>query len=371
MLAATLKGVASVPRLSDLVAAPHVAWPRVSIIIPACDEARSIEAAMRSVLAQRYPALEVVAVNDRSTDGTGEVLERLAANDARLRVVHVRELPEGWLGKLNALKHGVAGASGDWLLFADADVHLDPETLQKTLSYAELHAIDFISVLPEIASAGFWGDTVFNLACAGLCLTTRPWRIKRAETKNIAATGAFMLVRREAFQRTPGFDWLKLEVADDFGLCLMIKTFGGRCELLNGAGEVKLTWYESARDMANKLQKNFFAITGRFSLARLVAQAVVMAWLAAFPLALVLGELTFGRVLAVSVAMLLQLVNALTVARWTRLPLLPAFFPQVGLVVTAFMQVRAGVIGWRQGGIRWRGVLYSTELLRAQQRVRL
>lgn len=371
MLAATVAGVVSVPRLTDLLAAPRPVWPHVSVIIPACDEAPTIEAAMRSVLAQRYPALEVVAVDDRSTDGTGDVLDRLAANDARLRVVHVRELPDGWLGKLNALEHGVAACTGDWLLLADADVHLGPETLQKSLNYAELHAIDFISVLPEIASAGFWGDTVFNLACAGLCLTTRPWRIKRADTKNIAATGAFMLVRREAFQRTPGFEWLKLEVADDFGLCLMIKTFGGRCELLNGAGEVKLTWYESARDMANKLQKNFYAITGRFSLVRLVAQSAVMLWLAAFPLALTLGEPTFAQVLAVGVALGLQLVNALTVARWTRLPLLPAFFPQVGLVVTALMQVRAGLIGWHQGGIRWRGVLYSTELLRARQRVRL
>ena len=99
--------------------------------------------------------------------------------------------------------------------------------------------------MPKVEPCGFFGDTVFNAVSSTFCLFALPWRIRERATKTICATGAFMLVRRTAFDRTPGFQWLKLEVADDFGLCLMIKAYGGRCDMLHAREDVKIAWYSS------------------------------------------------------------------------------------------------------------------------------
>jgi hypothetical protein len=368
-LAATLAGTRLVPALRRLAIDGRQQWPRVSIVVPACDEELGVEAALRSLLAQSYPSVQVVAVDDRSSDRTGAIMDRLAGEDERVTVVHVDALPDGWLGKLNALQRGVERSEGEWLLFADADAHLGPSTLKKCISYADAHGVDFLSVIPHIGSAGFLGDTVFNVVTATFCMI-RPWRIRDARTRAIGATGAFMLVRRSAFDRTPGFEWLKLEVADDFGLCLMVKTHGGTCDMLLGRDEVKIDWYSSLTEIAVKMQKNFFAITGRFSPLRLVGQAVVMAWFGLVPLAALLPvtEPSLRGLLVAALAV--QLVATLVAGRWAARPTLPSLFPWVGLVLGALIMVRAAFVGWAKGGIEWRGVLYPTALLAKRQRVR-
>jgi len=370
-LGATVLGVMRVTALRHLPIDSRAEWPRVSIVVPACDEEAGVEAALRSLLTQRYPNVQVVAVDDRSSDGTGTIMDRLAREDARLSAVHVETLPEGWLGKLNALHRGVEQSDGEWLLFADADAHLGPDTLRKCISHADAERIDFLSVVPHIASAGFLGDTVFNVVTSTLCLMMLPWRIKDPNRRTIGATGAFMLVRRSGFARTPGFAWLKLEVADDFGLCLMIKTHGGRCDLLNGREEVKIAWYSSLGEIASKMQKNFFAITGRFSPAKIVGQAAVTAWLGLFPLAALLPVQGSWPRAMLGTAMGLQVLSGLVAGRWAARPVLPSLFPGVGLVLLAWMMVRAAVVGRRIGGIRWRGVLYPTALLKNRQRVKV
>lgn len=364
----TLVGMRRMPKLRNQPIDARDTWPTVTMVVPACDEEREVEAAMRSTLAQAYPALRVVAVDDRSRDRTGEILDALAATDPRLRAVHVTSLPDGWLGKVNALEKGVAAAEGEFLLFADADTHLGPDTLKKAVSYVDRHGVDFVSVLPEIASAGFWGDAVFNVVSSTFCLGTRPWKIREAGSDAIAATGAFMLVRRTAFDRTPGFSWLRLEVADDFGLCLMVKTFGGRCDLLAGRGEVKLRWYASLGEMVVKMQKNFYAIIGHFSLARALLQASMMAWLGLFPVVLLFTDAPWAAAM-IGITCCIALASALIAAAWTGRPLLPCLAWPAGFLLVGFMILRAGIIGHRQGGITWRGVHYPASLLGAAQRV--
>lgn len=369
-LYATALGVRRTPRLDRLTIDDRVTWPRVSIVVPACNEALGVEGALRSLLEQRYPSLQVVAVDDRSSDGTGAIMDRLAAADERLAVVHIDALPEGWLGKLNALAKGVASCDGTWLLFADADAHIGPDTLKKCISYADRHGIDFISVMPKIGSAGFFGDIVFNAVISTFCLLALPWRIRDAKTKTICATGAFMLVRRTAFDRTPGFEWLKLEVADDFGLCLMIKTYGGRCDMLAAREDVKIAWYASLRDMNVKLQKNCFAVVGRFSLPRMVGQSVMLVWFGLFPFAALL-PVTPGLRFIAALALAVQLMATLAGSRWGARPTVPALLPGVGYCLLAYMMLRAGFVGWRKGGIEWRGVLYPTAILKNRQRVKV
>ncbi|MBK7971883.1 MAG: glycosyltransferase [Deltaproteobacteria bacterium] len=248
--ASTLAGLARLRRLADQE--PVLArWPRVTVVSPACNEARHVEAAVRSTLALDYPELALVAVNDRSTDRTGEILDRLAVEDPRLVVVHVRELPDGWLGKLNALQAGVERGDGEWLLFMDADVHLAPDALRRAIADAERHGLDLLTVVPTIESAGRLAGAIFGLSLAILSAGGRLTRVSDPRSPAVAATGAFILVRRAALARTPGFAWLKLEVADDFGLCLLIKSHGGdatsstapaRCDSSGTRASARCAW---------------------------------------------------------------------------------------------------------------------------------
>ena len=114
-----------------------------------------MEAAARALLALDYPALEVVAVDDRSTDATGRILDRLAASDPRLRVRHVSDLPPGWLGKNHAMAEGAASATGDWLLFTDADVHFAPDALKRSMAFALRHGLGHCVAFPHFVAPGF------------------------------------------------------------------------------------------------------------------------------------------------------------------------------------------------------------------------
>jgi cellulose synthase/poly-beta-1,6-N-acetylglucosamine synthase-like glycosyltransferase len=148
------------------------------------------------MLALDYPDFTVIAVNDRSTDATGALLDGLAAQHPRLEVTHIGELPEGWLGKLNALATGVARCDGEWLLFMDADAHLGRHTVKRALTYAEQNGLDCLSVVPEVRSAGLVGDAVFNVSLAIMSGGGRLRKVRDPKSRHVAATGAFILVRK-------------------------------------------------------------------------------------------------------------------------------------------------------------------------------
>ena len=137
-------------RLATLAAPAPAAWPRVSVVFAARNEAGTVGAAVPTMLALDYPDLEVIAVNDRSEDDTGAILDRLAAADPRLKVVHVTELPAGWLGKNHALADGGAAATGEWILFTDADIHFRPDVLRRAVAHARAHSLDHLAAIPAL-----------------------------------------------------------------------------------------------------------------------------------------------------------------------------------------------------------------------------
>src|SRR5262249_1819655 len=141
---AALRTIHAVPSLAALAPPEPASWPRVSVIIPACNEEATIEEALRSRLREGYPAAEYIVVDDRSTDRTGEILDRIAAEDPRVVALHVRELPDGWLGKVHALHAGLARATGEWVLFSDADIHHEVGTLRRAVAHCEQNGIDHL-----------------------------------------------------------------------------------------------------------------------------------------------------------------------------------------------------------------------------------
>ena len=360
------------PQLSDIRPSEPSPWPKLSVIVPACNEADTIEPAMRTLLAQDYPNLEIVVIDDRSTDGTSEIVDRLANEDSRIVAVHVRELPEGWLGKVHALQKGVERASGSWILFTDADVKFAPEALRRSIAHSEQHGFDHLAVLPEVGMRSFWVGTCVGSALRGVFVLARPWEAMNPKSEKAIGTGAFNLVRKSAFDRTPGFEWLKLEVADDIGLGVMMKRFGGKPGLLLGRGQVHVEWYRTVREAIRGLEKNGFAQAARFSLTRAIAFALiaVLGSVSGFAGFIPVGVPWLPYVSAFALAMFI--VCSIMIARSGNAPLHYMLFSlPLGDPLMAYIILRATILGLKRGGVIWRGTVYPTELLRQGARVKM
>lgn len=370
LLHGTIMLVRRCPQLGELRSPDLPSWPSLSVVVPACNEARTIERALASLLALDYPGLEIVLVDDRSTDGTGAIVKRLAASDRRISAVDVRELPAGWLGKVHALQRGLERAHGELVLFTDADIEFAPGALRRAVAWMEARRLDHLAVLAEVRLPSFWVGVCLCSALRGILALARPWEAMDPRSAKAIGTGAFNLVRRAAFERTPGFEWLRLEVADDIGLGLMMKRSGGQPGLVLGRGQVLHEAYPTLADAVCGLEKNGFAQAARFSPWRGLAMSVLA----------VVGSLgVFAAFLPVGVPWLWVVgasglvafgVASIIIARAFRAPLayvLPSL--PLGDFVMAYVVARATVLGVRRGGLVWRGTMYPTELLRDGRRV--
>jgi hypothetical protein len=362
------RAMRQVPQLAELRPPPPPRWPRLSLVIPACNEADTLEPALRSRLGEDYPELELVVIDDRSTDATGAIVDRVAAADSRVLPLHVTSLPEGWLGKVHALHRGAEAASGEWLLFTDADVHLEPGTLRTAIAYCEARGLDHLGVFPEVWSASFLLDVALGTFGRLVAMAARPHAVEDPDSKAAFGVGAFNLVRRSALERSPGLAWLKLELLDDAALGQMLKRSGARCAMALGRGRVGLTFYPSFGELMRGTEKNAFAGAGRFSQARLVLSCLVLLLLEVTPFA---APLAFGHPLLQGAGALiaaLALGTSVVGSRWMARPVLPTLLLPVGTLLFVGCLLRSGYLAHRRGGIAWRGTLYPTAQLRAGAR---
>ncbi|MEJ7731963.1 MAG: glycosyltransferase family 2 protein [Polyangiaceae bacterium] len=358
-----VRSIRGLPRVPEDTGA--TAPVRLSIIVPACNEAADIQAATRAKLDTDHPDVELVIVEDRSTDSTPAIADALAASDPRVRVLHVRELPAGWLGKVHALQRGVAEASGDWLLFSDADVHIAKSLLRRILVDAEARELEFVSAVPHVTSNGFCVDVLMSSFLRMLVVGGRLWNVGDPASRAAAGGGVFNLVRRDAFLRTKGFEWLKLEVADDVCMAQMCKRAGLKSEVYVSE-EISLAFYESVGGIMGGLEKNAFALF-KFRAGLVAVVCVLCLWLELGPL---LGLLLPGPARWVALAALLGTGAAqVAVARWTGRRFLPAAVPVIGATLLILFLVRASLLTLWRGGIFWRGTRYALEELRGGSRI--
>lgn len=368
-LIAALRTRAGVPTLGQPPAPEPQSWPRVSVIVPARDEAAVIEAAVRSRLADDYVDLELIVVDDRSTDGTADIIDRIAAEDARVRPLHLTEIPDGWLGKVNALEQGRRMATGEWLLFSDADVTVKPGALREAVAWAEANSVDHLCVLPALWPGGFVLDAALSGFWRFSVIAARLWQVPDPRSTAFAGMGAWNQVRRSAFDATTGFEWLRMAIVDDVALGRMIKLSGATSALVNGCDLVGLHLYESATAMTRGIEKNAFALIGRYQLWRLAMTvgasvwadlAVLLALVPGVPLAVhLIGGIGLGA----------GVLTCLLAAQWMRRPMLSALAVPLASLVLAFMVLRSGWVGWRRGGVTWRGTFYPNAQLRGMLRM--
>lgn len=340
-------------------------FPRVSIVIPARNEERNLEEALRSVLAQDYPNVEIVVVDDRSTDRTGEILDRMAAADPRLQVVHVTELPPGWLGKNHALELGSGSATGAYLLFTDADVVMEPTAVRRAVARMEAKELDHLTSSPEIERTSLLYEMFIGTFALFFAMYTKPWKVGNPKAPQHIGIGAFNLVRASAYRAVGGHRPIALRPDDDLKLGKLLKKNGYRQEFLFGHGMLRVEWYASIRELVRGLMKNAFpAVDYRLSVVILstLAQLAVNVW----PFVAVFATTGATRLVNVAICLLILLLCAVNaplagVRRWYGVG-----FPLASLLFLYILWRSTLLILWT-GGIEWRGTRYPLAELKANK----
>lgn len=338
---------------------------KVSIIVPARNEQQHIESALQSMLHIDYPNIEFMVVNDRSTDATGEILERMAAADKRLHVLTITQLPTGWLGKNYALHRAAAGATGDWLLFADADVEFEPTALSRAISYAQHFRLDHLAATPGIVAPGpglkIFVTTFITLFCAYF----QPWRARNPRSSRHIGVGAFNLVRRSAYIDAGGHERIRMRPDDDLLLGKIIKKSGFRQDVVHGVDIISVPWYDSIRQAVVGLEKNAFSgVNYRVSIV--VAGTVALLLTNVWPFVALL--VTRGAEQLIYGLVVLMLISfSMRVAGWMHFPRMTAIGHPLGILLIIYIQWRAMYLTLRNKGIRWRDTHYSLAELKANQ----
>jgi cellulose synthase/poly-beta-1,6-N-acetylglucosamine synthase-like glycosyltransferase len=365
MVVLTIRVCARVPDLRGSSAPLPKSWPKVSLIVAARNEANTLAPALRSKLEHPYPNLEVVLVDDRSNDATSSLARRMAVEYPGLRVIRVDALPKGWLGKVHAMQRGLEQASGQWLLFCDADVHLEAHTLRRVIAYAEHERVDHVAMLPGITARQ--PTLVWTLATflRQLCVGGRLGDVANPRSSASVGIGAFNLVRRCALARTPGLEQLRMEIDDDVALGRMLHHFGAEQRLVNGCTGVRLEFVPSFHALTRSLEKNGANATFPVVLVGLAGLIVLEGGL--------LVGLFSGAALAIALAVVAWLCASaatLRITRWLNLPSWPAVLPFVGMLPLAWALGRSSALAAWRGGVMWRGTFYSKAALRTAARVR-
>jgi cellulose synthase/poly-beta-1,6-N-acetylglucosamine synthase-like glycosyltransferase len=340
--------------------------PQVVVIVPARDEAASVQACLRSLLAQDYGNLRIVAVNDRSTDATGALMDDLAAEpgSARMSVLHITELPEGWLGKPHALATGAEEAmvrhSPEYLLFTDADVFFAPDAVRRSLAEAvKTRADHFVTVPTPIMETKGEAVLLGFLQVMGLW-GARPWKAADANARDAIGIGAFNLMRVEAYERIGGFAGLRMQILEDLTLAARVKCAGMRQRVAFAPGMMRFHWAAGVMGIVKVMTKNLFAIFA-FQPVRLLMGCVGFAVLCLEPF---LGLGFAGMRLPGVVALAGVVAMYVAVRRMGRIPAWTAVGFPLSAGLFCYSMLRSMVVTLRDGGVTWRGTFYPLKELR-------
>jgi cellulose synthase/poly-beta-1,6-N-acetylglucosamine synthase-like glycosyltransferase len=344
---------------------PAASPPRVSIIVPARNEEAHIAPALSTLLKLDYDNYEVIAVNDRSTDRTGEVMDQIALTPEareRLKIIHITELPSGWLGKAHAMWTAANQANGDWLLFTDADVLFRPDVLTRALAYAETESADHLVLFPRMIMKSPGERMMVAFFQTLFVFGHRPWKVADPKTKDHMGVGAFNLIRRRVYDAVGSYQALRFEVLDDMKLGKIVKNSGYAQRNVYGADLISLRWAHGAMGMVDNLTKNSFAILS-FQWWRALLSAFALAFLNLMPFVGIWIAQGWARLpYAVALASIFGIYVGMS---WESD--IPAYYfalHPIGATLFVYIMLRSMILTLARGGVVWRGTFYSLEELR-------
>jgi glycosyltransferase involved in cell wall biosynthesis len=369
---AMLRGMPTLPDLTriDPDSLPPLAGadaPDVAVVVPACNEENNIQATLQSLLASTGLRVEIIAVNDRSTDRTGELMKQIAAEAAAkdgphsLRVFHIGELPAGWLGKPHAMAMGARQATSRWLLFTDGDVIFEPRALELALRHAEAEKADHLVLVPTVIL-----KTPGEAAALGVMnvlggWTIRLWKVADPRARDSIGVGGFNLIRREVYLCLGGFEALPMEVVEDLRLGWLVKHGGFAQRVAVGPHLVSIRWLQGTFGIVHLAEKNAFAVY-RYRVGMTQLASLGLALQIVWPLL----AIAFGG-WSLAAGLLTYVAIAMTYAANRRETLVPpwlALFFAPAAAVVLYALLRSMVLALIRNGVVWRGTLYPLDELR-------
>ncbi len=360
------------PRIADIArpewdrkAATPNGEPRVSIVVPARNEEEHIRETLTRLLALEYSNYEIIAVNDRSTDHTGQIMDEVAASPqahGRLKTIHIAELPAGWLGKTHAMWTAGQQASGDWLLFTDADVLFKPDSVRRAVTYAEAERADHVVLFPRMIMKQAGERMMIAFFQALFVFGHRPWKVADPKAPDHMGVGAFNLVRRSVYDAVGTYRALRMEVLDDMKLGKVVKNAGFAQRNVFGEDLISLRWAKGAFGIVNNLTKNFFAVLS-FQWPRTVACIVGLGFLNLGPFLGVWMAHGWARVpYAIALGSLFAIYYGMSSR--SAVPAYYFFLHPVSTSLFMYTLLRSMVHTFWNDGIVWRGTKYPLDELR-------
>jgi len=350
------------------LADPPIDSALVSIIVPARNEARNIRRCVEALLDQTYPQIELIVVDDRSTDGTSDILMKLQTQNPRLCIISGVDPPSGWAGKPHALIQGVAEASGDWLCFVDADTFAAPELIASTLAAALEHDADLYTALTDQELGSFWEKVVLPLVFTGLSFGFPADKVNDPQAPEAIANGQFMFVKKEVYDNVGGHTSVYDRIDEDKAFAEVVKGAGYRLILADGRALVRTRMYTSLPEIWEGWTKNIFlglqdrlALLTLGAILTLLGALVLPFWLLAgllwaggggglpailvtFEASLIWGYLLYKRVRA---------AQSFQISPWYALTLPVGAGIFAGMMFTSAFKVLSG------RGVTWKGRRYS------------
>ncbi len=348
--------------------------PRVSVIVPARNEEESIRQTLLQLLALDYSNYEIIAIDDRSTDRTGKIMDEVegeaealvgherSVRRKKLKVTHIAELPAGWLGKTHAMWTAGQQASGDWLLFTDADVLFKPESVRRAIVYAQAEGADHVVLFPRMIMRHAGEKMMIAFFQALFVFGHRPWKVADPKARDHMGVGAFNLVRRSVYDSVGTYRALRMEVVDDMKLGKVIKNAGFAQRNVFGDDLISLHWATGAFGVVNNLTKNFFAVLS-FQWWRTVASVAALGFLNLGPFLGVWLVHGWPRV-PYGIALGSLFLIYCGMSRRSAIPAYYFVLHPVSTCLFMYTMLRSMILTLWSDGIMWRGTRYSLEELR-------
>jgi cellulose synthase/poly-beta-1,6-N-acetylglucosamine synthase-like glycosyltransferase len=361
---ATIDAMIGFRKLESLEKAEAVVrGPLLSVIVAARNEEEHILQSVRTQLKQTYKNTEWILVNDRSEDATGRVMEDLRSSDSRIKVIHIESLPEGWLGKNHALHKGCQLASGNLLLFTDADVLYSPEAFSKAIGYFEKHSLDHLTAAPNLSAKPFWLKAFVAFFLFGFSYYKRPWLGNNPRSKTGVGIGAFNMITRSAYDKVGTHEFIKMRPDDDLQLGMMVKRMGLKQRIVTAMTLIEVEWYQSLGDALAGLEKNTFAgLHYRISMVLFSVFGVFVSQVVPF-FTLFSDDQAVAILSGVNLAFLAFLYVMVT-RKMTRFSSWLFLVLPFTALLFIFSILRASYLTFKRGGIIWRGTKYTLAELR-------
>ena len=349
-------------KLGDVLVGDTAECPLVSIIMPACNEERNIARSLLSLLAQEYKNLEIIVVNDRSTDNTSQVLDKIKRRFPRLVIHEISVLPEGWMGKSHALFSGALLASGTYLVFTDADVVMEKTTIARAAAYMANKQLDHLTLVFKNMTHGWLLNSLILDSAIGLIVLFRPWLAKTKGTRWYVGIGAFNMVRREVYTAIDGHETFKMHPVDDMMLGRTIKEYDFSQDCLLAYDFVVVPWYDSVGTMIKGLEKNMFSLLHyRLVLVPFALSAIVV------PSIWPLWGAIFGHAEVRTLCLVTLAIRLATFYQGLWRQGLPGWYLPGCLItpyISCYIIVKSAFVTLKNGGIVWRGQHYALSDLR-------